>query len=457
MKRVILGIGIGLLVVVASIVIIISIFHKKDGNYQTDIDKNYVQQVEKPDYDIKDIPTTAEDIDINEQYMAVGDIDEDTVNEILGEYVEETESETESWVTLDELFDMYKIEEDGEEEVVTETENTEESSTSNELESTEEVVEDSNQTSIPQIVKSMIIDTDFASDADDILAIRMALCYQDLGMIDVKGIALSTAYSRSPSAIHALCHYDGYGNIPVAMDTSGNSCVVHTEYVNVMYERAKSRDDYEQPVQMYRRLLSESEGKINIVTLGFLQNIQDLMNSKPDAYSPLTGAELIQEKVGTLYIVGGSDNGRPSFNFWYGKERSIKAAQAVAKNFPGNIVWLPTDLSHDTFCGQFYNNEDKKKKDIVTNALISNNQSNGVVAWDVFSVWCAVQDIYGLLPQYDINKIQGNWYVSDTGASQWIEDVSGLRWRLEKTKYGGDYNAYLNGILHNKFINGTVK
>ena len=69
------------------------------------------------------------------------------------------------------------------------------------------------------------------------------------------------------------------GISPVAMDTSGNSCVVHTEYVNVMYERAKSRDDYEQPVQMYRRLLSESEGKINIVTLGFLQNIQDLMNS----------------------------------------------------------------------------------------------------------------------------------------------------------------------------------
>jgi len=111
--------------------------------------------------------------------------------------------------------------------------------------------------------------------------------------------------STAMIAVHALCSQDGYGTIPVAMDTSGDGIQVHTDYVDVMYDMAKARDDFEQPVQMYRRILAESDTKVNIITLGFLQNIQALMHSAPDQYSPLTGAELITRKVDSLYIVGG--------------------------------------------------------------------------------------------------------------------------------------------------------
>ncbi len=174
--------------------------------------------------------------------------------------------------------------------------------------------------------KAVIIDTDFASDADDVVAIRLAMCLQDAGLLDIKGIALSTTYSRSPRALHALCYQDEYGSIPIAMDTSGNGVQVHTEYVEVMYDMPQSRSDYEQPVAMYRRILSESDAKVNLITLGFLQNIQALMNSKPDQYSPLTGMELISQKVHTLYITGGSQTGKPSFNFYWSGDKVINAA-----------------------------------------------------------------------------------------------------------------------------------
>ena len=68
---------------------------------------------------------------------------------------------------------------------------------------------------------------------------------------------------------------------------------------------------------MYRRILSESDGRVHIITLGFLQNIQGLMNSAPDQYSPLSGMELIAQKVDTLYICGGNSTGKPSFNFYW--------------------------------------------------------------------------------------------------------------------------------------------
>lgn len=302
-----------------------------------------------------------------------------------------------------------------------------------------------------KLVPSAIIDTDFASDADDVVAVRLAMCFQDLGMLDIKGIALSTTYSRSPLAVHALCTQDGYGDIPVAMDTSGNGIQVYTEYVDVMYDLPKSRTDYEQPVSMYRRILSTSDTKINIITLGFLQNIQGLMNSTPDQYSPLTGMELIAQKVDAIYIVGGNSTGKPSFNFYWTGEKVISAAKEVVRSFPARIVFLQSDLSDDTFCGQLYSTKDTRQRDIVTKALKANGQTDGVIAWDVFSVWCAVQDMNGNTESVFLTVEQGNQYVSDTGATEWTASDTGRHYKMYKHVEGAYYSEIMNNMLLQKY------
>lgn len=303
------------------------------------------------------------------------------------------------------------------------------------------------QTAVPPV----IIDTDFASDADDVVAVRLAMCFQDLGMLDIKGIALSTTYSRSPLALHALCRQDGYGDIPVAMDTSGNGVQVHTEYVDVMYEMPKSRDDYEQPVPMYRRILAASDTKVNIITLGFLQNIHGLMDSMPDQYSALTGMELIAQKVDTIYIVGGNSTGKPSFNFYWTGEKVISAARETVNRFPARIVFLQTDLSDDTFCGQFYYTKDSHQRDIVTRALNANDQSGGIVAWDVFSVWCAVRDMNHSLEQSCLALECGNQYVSNTGATKWTASDTGRHYKMYKYMKGEYYSELMNRMLLQKY------
>lgn len=306
------------------------------------------------------------------------------------------------------------------------------------------------ESSEKELTRAVIIDSDFASDADDVLAVRLAMCFQDLGLLDIRGIALSTTYSRSPLAVHALCYQDGYGNIPVAMDTSGNGVQVHTDYIDVMAEMARSRSDYEQPAAMYRRILSESNTKVNIITLGFLQNIQALMNSRPDQYSPLTGMELIAEKVDTIYIVGGNSTGKPSFNFYWTGEKVINAARDVANDFPARIVFLQSDLSDDTFCGQFYQTKDSSRRDIVSKALFSNDQYAGVVAWDVFSVWCAVQDINDNLEASFLELERGNQYISHTGATQWTADDDGRHYKMYKKMQGSYYSGLMNSMLLDK-------
>ena len=60
------------------------------------------------------------------------------------------------------------------------------------------------------------------------------------------------------------------------------------------------------PVDLYRQILDGAQGvSITIVSIGFFDNLAGLLDSKPDAYSNLTGKELIATKVKDLVIMGG--------------------------------------------------------------------------------------------------------------------------------------------------------
>jgi hypothetical protein len=154
--------------------------------------------------------------------------------------------------------------------------------------------------------------------------------------------------------------------------------------------------------------------------------------------------------VDTLYIVGGNSTGRPSFNFYWTGEKVIDAAKSVAQSFPGKVVFLQTDLSDDTFCGQFYSTQDSHQRDIVTKVLKANDQLSGVVAWDVFSMWCAVQDINGNLEQSFLEMQQGTQYISNTGANEWTESSEGRHYKIIKKNNGAYYSGIMNGMLKEK-------
>lgn len=313
------------------------------------------------------------------------------------------------------------------------------------------VTEESN-IAVSNAPRKVIIDTDYASDADDVVALELAMVYDNHQIIDLIGVALSTTYSRSPMALNNQLSKGGHSDVAVAMDTSGNGCQVETRYVDVMYQGGSS--SYEQPVQMYRRLLSESADKVSIIVIGFTQNIEDLLKSQPDAYSPLNGVDLMREKVDTVYIVGGNLAGRPSFNFYWGKNRNTtQAAKYVNNNVPTRLVYIPEEMGNDVFVGGFYNHMDKSQNNIVTKALKENNQQYGVVGWDPFGVYSMVADMQGLLEDNDMLLRNGIPYISDTGAFQWTDtgdEVTG-RYMFEKTRYGGDYNQIINLLLNEKF------
>jgi Inosine-uridine preferring nucleoside hydrolase len=77
------------------------------------------------------------------------------------------------------------------------------------------------------------------------------------------------------------------------------------------------RSNYPDAVTTLRTALAAAaNGNVTYVSTGFLTNLAALLRSSPDAFSPLTGAQLVTAKVAEIVIMGGDyPMGRGEFNF----------------------------------------------------------------------------------------------------------------------------------------------
>jgi len=64
--------------------------------------------------------------------------------------------------------------------------------------------------------RSVIIDTDIFSDVDDIGALAIANVFHNLGLVDIKGVAINTHSKYGALAASVTNTYFGNGGVPIA-------------------------------------------------------------------------------------------------------------------------------------------------------------------------------------------------------------------------------------------------
>lgn len=70
--------------------------------------------------------------------------------------------------------------------------------------------------------------------------------------------------------------------------------------------KVESASQAEDAVSVYRRVLNaQPDTSVVVVTVGFFTNLKDLLESGPDADSPLSGKELVAAKVKRLVSMAG--------------------------------------------------------------------------------------------------------------------------------------------------------
>ncbi len=158
---------------------------------------------------------------------------------------------------------------------------------------------------------NVIFDSDMGPDYDDVGAIAILHALADKGEANILATIASTKYEGVAGVLNVFNTYFNRPNIPIGVPKSKalelRDWQHWTDTVLAKYpHQIKNNDEVPDAVQLYRKILaSQPDNSVTIVTVGFLTNLSNLLNSTTDEYSLLDGKQLVKKKVKLLVCMGG--------------------------------------------------------------------------------------------------------------------------------------------------------
>ena len=191
-----------------------------------------------------------------------------------------------------------------------------------------------------QVSQRIILDTDISSDVDDVGAVAVLHALAGQGKVYILAMMVSSGDPWSGPCLDALNTWFGRPDIPIGVIKKPT--VTHeskyTKEIASTYPNDLQKGEYAlDAVELYRQVLSsQPDGSVTIVTVGYLTNLKDLLNSDPDSISPLSGAELVRNKVQRLVCMGGK---YPQGREWNLFQDSSASSEVVA-TWPRPIAYI---------------------------------------------------------------------------------------------------------------------
>ena len=184
-------------------------------------------------------------------------------------------------------------------------------------------------------VPLIILDTDIGSSIDDLFSLEMLYYYQQQGRCKLLGVVVDREGEDCAACADVMNTYFNNSDVPVGLVRDGvKNPSVWIDYKALpTYTKtdgtpmfARSIGDYSalpDGWQLYRCLLAaQPDHSVSICSIGFTTCLAQLLESEGDAYSPLSGVELVRRKVKCLYLQGGSfgQSPEPDYNFLQGMD-----------------------------------------------------------------------------------------------------------------------------------------
>lgn len=270
----------------------------------------------------------------------------------------------------------------------------------------------------------VIFDTDMGPDYDDVGAITLLHAFADSGKLKILGTIASTKYEGVAAVLNVLNTYFKRPQLPIGVP-KGNAITQKdwqhwTDTLIAKYPHTiQSNNEVPDAVELYRKLLSEqSDSSVTIVTVGFLTNISNLLQSKPDAYSSLAGKALVTKKVKNLVCMAGKFPGGYEFNV----KEDAAASKYAFEHWPTPVLFSGFEIGQKIKTGLplIHNNSitNSPVKDVFRIAIpMAKEDSAGRMSWDETAVLAAAA---GIVPYFKL--IQGKIIINDDGSNAWSTD-----------------------------------
>lgn len=268
---------------------------------------------------------------------------------------------------------------------------------------------------------SIIFDSDMGPDYDDVGAITLLHAFADSGQAKILATIASTKYEGVAGVMNVLNTYFNRPGIPVGVPKGKASELRDGQYwtdtLLAKYPHSiKINDDAPDAIEIYRKVLAAQPDKsITIVTVGFLTNLANLLQSKADKFSSLNGKELVKQKVKQLVCMAGRFPSGKEFNVHIDAE----ASQYVFNNWPGNILFSGFEIGKKIKVGLPLIHNDNIRNSPVKDVFricipMAAEDSAGRMSWDETAVLVAVK---GFAPFYHLQY--GHIEVANDGSNEW--------------------------------------
>lgn len=282
----------------------------------------------------------------------------------------------------------------------------------------------------------VIFDTDMATDCDDAGALAMLHTLERRGETAIAATVVNNKGDRSAGAVAAINAFYDRSDIPLGAyqgDDVGTEAApffadIATDTAAYGHD-ATSRRDVPNAVTVYRRTLAAADSnEVVIVSVGHLNNLHALLNSDPDAHSPLDGQTLVRQTVNQLVVMGGVFQSGTEHNF--SARGSAAYTGPTLEQWPTPVLFSGYELGDAIRTGPALAQLDETHP--VRRAYANHPSApleNGRQSWDQTAVLAAVRDP----TQYWQLSDPGRIVVEPDGSNDWVSDPDGShRYLIER-------------------------
>jgi inosine-uridine nucleoside N-ribohydrolase len=273
-------------------------------------------------------------------------------------------------------------------------------------------------------IKAVIFDTDMGPDYDDVGAITLLHAFADSGKVKILATIASTKYEGVAAVLNVLNTYFKRPSIPIGVpkekaitqkDWQHWTDTLLTNYPHSI----NNNNEVPDAATLYRKILAQQRDKsVTIITVGFLTNIANLLQSKPDQYSVLTGTDLVNKKVEQLVCMAGKFPSGNEFNI----REDAMASKYAFEHWPGPVLLSGFEIGQKIKTGlPLINNKaiiNSPVKDVFRISIpMAKEDSAGRMSWDETAVVVAVN---GYKPYYKLTT--GRIIINEDGTNAWSND-----------------------------------
>jgi len=197
----------------------------------------------------------------------------------------------------------------------------------------------------------IIFDTDIGNDVDDALAISVLHALQTRGDCELLAVTVTKPDELAGPFVDVMNTFYGRPDVPIGCirpvpDSKPGKFLPlagFKEGDKLRYPHDLKRGaDAPEATSLLRKILSvQPDQSVVLVQVGFSSNLAALLGTSGDDHSPLSGRELVKQKVKLLSIMAGAfqtvehDNRRLEYNV----VSDLPAAKKLSQEWPTPIVW----------------------------------------------------------------------------------------------------------------------